>query len=124
MPCKGIPRAGAPCRTVSQLLATTRPPSIESARRPALIVQADHLDTTLPQTVVAMITSNTARAGHPSRVMVPAGSGFAKGSGLLMDSVIMTDNLATIHYSEIDRAIGAFGGMEEVDRALRTTLSL
>ena len=95
-----------------------------SKRRPALVVQAERLDTGLPQTVVAMISSNPARAGHPSRVPVLAGSTTAKGSGLLMDSIIMTDNLATIHESEIDRAIGRFRGMKEVDAALRITLSL
>ncbi len=31
----------------------------------------------------------------------------AKASGLLMDSVIMADNLATIHHAEIDRVIGS-----------------
>jgi mRNA-degrading endonuclease toxin of MazEF toxin-antitoxin module len=48
----------------------------------------------------------------------------AEGSGLLLDSVIMTDNLATIHYSEIDRVIGALTGLQELDAALRTTLAL
>jgi mRNA interferase MazF len=93
-------------------------------RRPALVVQADPLGAGLPQTIVAMITSNMLRAGHPSRVVVRAGSESASGSGLLMDSVIMTDNLATIHESEIDRAIGAFRGMNEIDAALRVTLGL
>jgi len=78
----------------------------------------------LPQPIVAMITSNMARAGHPSRVIVRAGSESANGSGLLMDSIIMTDNLATIHYSEIDRVIGTFAGLKEIDAALRTTLGL
>ena len=78
----------------------------------------------LPQTLVAMITSNMSRAGHPSRVMVRMDSPAAEGSGLLMDSVIMTDNLATIHNSEIDRAIGSLSSMTEVDAALRTTLAL
>jgi hypothetical protein len=41
-----------------------------------------------------------------------------------MDSVIMTDNLATIHHSEIDRVIGAFPDMSELDTALRATLDL
>jgi mRNA interferase MazF len=77
-------------------------------RRPALVVQADQLGTNLAQTVVAMITINMARAGHRSRVSVPAVSEQAKRSGLLMDSVIMTDNLATVHDSEIDRVIGNF----------------
>jgi hypothetical protein len=57
-------------------------------------------------------------------VIVSAGSESAKGSGLLMDSVIMTDNLASVHYSKIDRAIGTFTGLEEIDAALPTTLAL
>ena len=36
--------------------------------------------------------------------------------------LIMTDNLATIHYSEIDRVIRTFAGLREVEAALRTTL--
>jgi len=71
-----------------------------------------------------MITSNMARAAHPSRVIVRVEGQATAGSGLLMDSVIMTDNLATIHDSEIDRVIGALGVMAEVDAALRTTLAL
>ena len=36
--------------------------------RPALVVQADNLQTGLPQIIVAMISSQVARANHPSRV--------------------------------------------------------
>ena len=93
-------------------------------RRPALVVQADQLGTNLSQTIVAMITSNMSRAGVPSRVVVKAGGKSANESGLLMDSVIMTDNLATIHNAEIDRAVGVFTPMDEVDAALRATLAL
>lgn len=95
-----------------------------SKRRPALVVQADRLETDLAQTIVAMITSNMARAGHRSRVTVPAASENAKRSGLPMDSVVMTDNLATIRDSEIDRVIGNFPAMAELDAALRMTLAL
>lgn len=77
----------------------------------------------LPQTIVAMITSNMARAGHASRVVVRIVGQPANGSGLLTDSVIMTDNLATVHYAEIDRVIGTFPAAE-TDAALRTTLAL
>ena len=95
-----------------------------SKRRPALIVQADDLGADLPQTLVAMITSNMSRAGHPSRVIVRVDDQAAVGTGLLLDSIIMTDNLATIHHSEIDRVIGSLGSMVEVDTALRATLAL
>jgi mRNA interferase MazF len=71
-----------------------------------------------------MITSNMARAGYRSRVTVPLASENAKRSGLLTDSVIMADNLATIRYSEIERIIGAFRGTSEIDVALRAALAL
>jgi hypothetical protein len=36
----------------------------------------------------------------------------------------MTDNLATIHFSEIDRANGAITDLSEVDAGPRATLAL
>src|SRR5207237_750029 len=75
-------------------------------RRPALVVQADNLGTGLPQVIVAMITSNMARAGHSSRVTLRQTTAQGRQSGVLMDSVVMTDNLATVREVEIDRAIG------------------
>lgn len=93
-------------------------------RRPALVVQADNLSTGLPQVIVAMITSNMARAGHASRVTLRQGSPQGKQAGILMDSVIMTDNLATIRDMEIDRAIGSLQDMAWVNDALRRTLDL
>ena len=71
-----------------------------------------------------MITSNMARAGHPSPVVMPVRSEPGHASGLLTDSVIMTGNLATIRYSEIDRVIGALPAAREIDAALRRTLAL
>jgi mRNA interferase MazF len=61
-----------------------------------LVVQADGLATGIPQVVVAMITSNLARLGHASRVSVSLSSFAGVASGLLADSVVMTDNLATV----------------------------
>lgn len=44
-------------------------------------------------------------------------------SGLLTDSVVMTDNLATIAEVVIDRIVGILP-MTDVDTALRHTLNL
>lgn len=93
-------------------------------QRPVLVVQADDLGTGLPQLVVAMITSNTSRAGHPSRVVVRLRSAPARTTGLKTDSVIMTDNLATIEFPLLSRILGRMPGMEAVDKALRKTLGL
>jgi mRNA interferase MazF len=91
--------------------------------RPALVVQADDLGTGLSQLIVAMITSRSVRAGHPSRVMVALGTPVARTAGLLADSVVMTDNLATVSEIAVDRAIGVLP-MADVDAALRHTLGL
>lgn len=93
-------------------------------RRPALVVQADNLQTGLPQTIVAMISSNMARMGHRSRVAVPQASPEGQQMGLHTDSVVMTDNLATVREDEIDRVIGNCPNIQAVDDALRHTLGL
>jgi mRNA interferase MazF len=91
--------------------------------RPTLVVQADDLGTGLSQVVVSMITSKRFRANHPSRVSILLNTYEGRLSGLLTDSVVMTDNLATVAESEIDRAIGTLP-MDNVDAALRHTLGL
>lgn len=93
-------------------------------RRPALVVMTDHLNTGLRQTIVAMITSNTARGGHASRVTFAKSSAAGRAMGLLTDSVVMTDNLATVQESEIDRAIGRCPELAPVQHALRHTFGL
>ncbi len=91
--------------------------------RPAIIEQADNLQTGLPQIIVAMITSQMFRAGHPSRVTILRNSPEGQQSGLLVDSVIMTDNLATIATSAIYRLIGSIPP-QNVDTALKYTLNV
>jgi mRNA interferase MazF len=93
-------------------------------RRPVLVVQADKLATGLNQTIVAMISSNLQRAGHPSRVLVSVATPEGKQTGLVADSVIMTDNLATILDTEFDRRLGQFADSKKVDVALRHTFDL
>ena len=91
--------------------------------RPALVIQADDLNTDLPQIIVAMITSRMFRANHASRVTVRLSESAGKNSGLLADSVVMTDNLATVAASEIKRKIGNIP-MQQIDAALRHTLGM
>ena len=99
-------------------------PDLQIAKpRPALVVQADNLQTGLPQVIVAMITSKIFRANHRSRVTILLSTPEGKQSGLLTDSIVMTDNLATIFETEIDRVIGSLP-ITEVDAALRHTLAL
>ncbi len=93
-------------------------------RRPALIVQANDLQTGLSQVILAMISSNLARAGHPSRISILQSSLEGQQMGLRTDSIVMTDNLATVADAEVDRRLGHMPDLNAVDNALRHTLGL
>jgi mRNA interferase MazF len=93
-------------------------------RRPVLVVQAENLNTQLPQFVGAMITSNLARKGHPSRVFIPMQSSIARTAGLRTDSIVMTDNLATILDAAVVQKLGKLVDLRDVNNALRVTLGI
>jgi mRNA interferase MazF len=95
-----------------------------ATRRPALVIQRGELSSGLAQTIVAMISSNLARRGHASRIFVSRDSVEGKTAGLRLDSVIMTDNLATIFETEMNSILGHLPNMKTVDAALKNTLAL
>jgi mRNA interferase MazF len=91
--------------------------------RPAVVVQSDNLRTGLPQIVVAMITSQMSRSQHPSRLIILIGTPEGQQSGLISNSVIMTDNLATVTLSAISRVIGSIK-IDNLHKSLRNTFGL
>lgn len=97
---------------------------VTAKRRPALVIQVDELNTELEQVIVAMITSNLSRDGHPSRIRINKDSEQGKSAGILTDSVIMTDNLATVRFLEIDKVIGILPDMSAVENALKVTFGI
>ena len=93
-------------------------------RRPALVIQRNDLNNDLSQVIIAMISSNLARRGHPSRIFVSRDSVGGKSAGLRLDSVVLTDNLATIVETELDSMLGTLPDMKPVNAALKHTLAL
>jgi mRNA interferase MazF len=91
--------------------------------RPALLVQANGLETRIAQSIFALITSNTSRVG-PTRVPFPLRSPEAQKMGLVSDSVVVTDNLATVRNEAIAKRLGSCPKMSLVDQALKITLAL
>jgi mRNA interferase MazF len=88
-------------------------------KRPVIIVDSDDLNSGLCQRIVAMVSINLKRANHPSRILIRIDSEEGHRSGLLFDSVIMADNLATIMIHEFDKVIGHLFEMEPIDNAGR-----
>jgi mRNA interferase MazF len=71
-----------------------------------------------------MISSKTKGANHRSRILVSRATPEGRQSGLLVDAVIMTDNIATVAVSAISRVIGMLTNMNDVDGALRHILGI
>jgi mRNA interferase MazF len=92
-------------------------------KRPALVVQDETVDTGLSQRVVVQITSNLERTGA-TRVLVQKVSPDGRAMGILSDSVIVADHLATVLPREIDKMIGRCTVMPEVETALKRVLGL
>ena len=92
-------------------------------KRPALVVQDETVETGLSQRVVVQITSNLERTGE-TRVPVRKDSPEGLAMGLLSDSVIITDHLATVLPREIDKVIGRCNCLPEVETALRRVLGI
>ncbi len=90
--------------------------------RPALIVQSDDIDSDLSQVLLVMVSSNLRRI--KTRCLIEIDIGTNMSSGLLVDSVVMTDNIATVLRTRIIRILGSLDSMTEVDDALRHSLNL
>lgn len=95
-------------------------------RRPCLVVQNDTDNARLLNTIVAQITSNVRAATEPTHLLIVASSPEGLQSGLLHDSVISCNNLATIEQALISRSIGSLsaGLMTQVDACLKAALQI
>src|SRR4051794_35148659 len=76
-------------------------------RRPCLIVQNDSDNQKLANTVIAQITSNLRRQGDPAHLLIEVATPEGRQSGLLHDSLVSCNNLATIEQNLIDKVIGS-----------------
>ena len=95
-------------------------------RRPLLVVQNDRDNRRMSSTVVAQISSTLDRAREPTHLLILASSEEGKAAGLLHDSVISCNNLATLSDHRIDRVIGHLSPalMSRIDTCLKAALDL
>jgi mRNA interferase MazF len=97
-----------------------------SKLRPAVVVQADGNNLRLNSTILAAITSNTARSLEPTQVFVDPATPDGALAGVLRPSIIKCENLATIETALIQRKIGQLSAVlfAELDAALKASLDL
>jgi mRNA-degrading endonuclease toxin of MazEF toxin-antitoxin module len=91
-----------------------------------LIIQNDEDNKKLGNTVIAQITSTLRRAGDKSHVLVSASTPDGRQAGLLHDSLISCNNLATIEQPLIAKVIGSLTDalMRQVDDCLKAALQI
>jgi len=91
-------------------------------RRPVLVIQAESFNQSRIQTVVvAMFTSNLARANSPGNVLIPN-----LVSGLTHDSVVNVSQIMTLDRAELTELAGNLSQrwMTEIDTGLRLAMQL
>lgn len=95
-------------------------------RRPALVLQNDDDNQKLANTVIAQITGNLQRIGDKSHVLIEVATSEGQQSGLLHDSMVSCNNLATIEQSLIDKVIGSLSPllMQKVNDCLKAALEI
>jgi mRNA interferase MazF len=98
----------------------------DASRRPALIVQNDRDNRRLDNTIMAQITTNMRHVNDPTQLLIPYGTPEGQQAGILHDSVVSCNNLATVHEERIHRVIGHLPDamMSRIDECLKAALGL
>ena len=64
--------------------------------RPALVVQSDVNNGRLSNIIVAAITTTMHRSHHPTQLLIELSTPVGQSAGVLHDSVVTCENLATL----------------------------
>jgi mRNA interferase MazF len=96
------------------------------SRRPALVVQNDADNARLQNTIVAQITTNLRQVAAPTHLLIERATPEGQQAGLLHDSLVSCNNLATIYEDRINRIIGhlSVALMNCIDECLKAALGL
>ena len=97
-----------------------------ASRRPALIVQNNRDNRRLDNTIIVQITTNMRHVNDPTHLLIPWGTPEGQQAGLIHDSVVSCNNLATVHEERIHRVIGHLPDamMSRIDECLKAALGL
>lgn len=94
--------------------------------RPVLVVQSDAYNRKMMNSVVAMITTNLARASEPSHLLIDITAADGQQSGLLHASVVNCNTLTTVRQDAVLRVLGSLSTtvMLCIDQCLRVALAI
>jgi mRNA-degrading endonuclease toxin of MazEF toxin-antitoxin module len=92
--------------------------------RPALVVQSDHNNRRLNETIIAAITSNLSHVHEPTQLLIEIATPDGAASSLLHDSAVRCERLLTIPQAEVRRVIGHLSDalIQRIDNCLKAAL--
>ena len=95
-------------------------------RRPCVIVQNDEDNDLISNTVIVQIITNLGEFGDKSHFPISIASPDGQKAGLLFDSMVSCNNLATIEINLIDRVIGSLSPtrLGELNQCLKNALAI
>ena len=94
--------------------------------RPALVVQSDHNNARLNETIIAAITSNVSRVHEATQLLIEVATPDGAASGLLHDSAVRCERLHSIPQADVRRVIGGLSAtlMLHINDHLKAALGL
>ena len=94
--------------------------------RPALGVQCDDSNHRLTNVIFAAITTRVHHSDEPTQLLIEIGTLVWRQSGLVKDSVVSCENLATIAQDRVVRRIGSLpnDAMTQVNLCLKASLGI
>ena len=96
-------------------------------RRPAVVVQSDHNNGRLTNSIFAMVTSNIRLATtEPAQVLIDVATPDGQRTGLTRTSAVKCENLYTLPQATVLKTIGQLSPvlLQQVDDALKASLGL
>jgi mRNA interferase MazF len=95
--------------------------------RPVLVIQSDHNNKRLMNTLVAGITSNISRVPHePTQYLIDVRTPEGVASGLRFDSAVACEYLVTMEQSRILKHLGHLppSTMQKINNCLKVSLGI
>jgi len=98
----------------------------DASRRPALVVQNNRDNARLANTIIAQITTTMHHIKDLTQLLVPRNTPEGQQAGVLHDSMVSCNNLATVHEDRIHRVIGHLpeAVTSRIDECLKAALTL
>lgn len=94
--------------------------SVQSGRRPVVIIQNDVGNAYSPTTIVVPLTSKNKRRDLPTHVKVKAN----KETGLRCDSIALLEQVQSIDKDRLKTRVGMIRNVNELNHALKISVGL